>query len=259
VQVYYPRLDTLGVRYGFEAPPVRFEVRRDSVENALIVTLHAGQPGLRFRYFDPSDPYAPREYDGGLTLFGSGTVRAFAEATAGRHADGVLRSDTLALRYDLHAGVDASVAIGQRFSSAYGAGGAEAMSDGLRGTDDFRDGRWQGYEATDVEVTLDLGTERVISELSAGFLQYQPAWIFMPRSVTFSLSRDGRSFTDVFTMENESSDREENAFTRDFGVPVGGAFARYVRLHAKTIGVCPDWHPGAGGKAWIFIDEFIVR
>jgi len=24
-------------------------------------------------------------------------------------------------------------------------------------------------------------------------------------------------------------------------------------------GTCPDWHKGAGGKAWIFADEIIVR
>ncbi|MBE0643345.1 MAG: family 20 glycosylhydrolase [Bacteroidetes bacterium] len=259
VQNYYPRLDTLGVRYGFEAAPVRFDIRRDSAQNALIVALSAGQPGLRFRYFDPSDPFTERQYDGSITLYGTGTLRAFAEAADERRAGGTLRSDTLDLRYDLHAGVGAAVTLGQRFSASYSAGGADAMADGLRGTDNFRDGRWQGYEAKDVEITLDLGSERFISELSAGFLQYQPAWIFMPRSVTFSISRDGTSFTDVFTMENDESDREENAFTREFGVPVGGQSARYVRLRAKTIGTCPDWHPGAGGKAWIFIDEFVVR
>ena len=35
--------------------------------------------------------------------------------------------------------------------------------------------------------------------------------------------------------------------------------ARYVRVVAKNIGTIPDWHPGAGGKAWIFADEIIVE
>jgi hypothetical protein len=35
--------------------------------------------------------------------------------------------------------------------------------------------------------------------------------------------------------------------------------ARYVRVRAKNVGVCPAWHPGAGGKAWIFVDEIIVE
>jgi hexosaminidase len=35
--------------------------------------------------------------------------------------------------------------------------------------------------------------------------------------------------------------------------------ARYVRFSARSIGTCPPWHPGAGGKAWLFVDELIVR
>ena len=35
--------------------------------------------------------------------------------------------------------------------------------------------------------------------------------------------------------------------------------ARYVRMVASTIGVCPDWHVGAGDKAWTFCDEFIIE
>ena len=34
--------------------------------------------------------------------------------------------------------------------------------------------------------------------------------------------------------------------------------ARYVRVVAKNFGVCPDWHLGKGGNAWIFADEIEV-
>ena len=35
--------------------------------------------------------------------------------------------------------------------------------------------------------------------------------------------------------------------------------ARYVKIAAKNLGVCPAWHPGAGGKAWLFMDEIIIN
>jgi hypothetical protein len=28
---------------------------------------------------------------------------------------------------------------------------------------------------------------------------------------------------------------------------------------AKTIGTCPEGHVGAGQKAWIFCDEFVIE
>ena len=34
---------------------------------------------------------------------------------------------------------------------------------------------------------------------------------------------------------------------------------RYIKTHAKNLGTCPVWHPGAGGKAWILVDETIVE
>lgn len=259
VDAFYPRLDSLGVRYGFEAPAVRFEVRHDTAARAFRVGLHSGQSGLRFRYFDLSDPASPRDYAGPLILRGQGVLRAYAEATDSARAGGTLRSDTLALSFDLHPSVGAGVTLTQRVSDWYTAGGPAALTDGLRGGASHRDGRWQGYEGTDVEVTLDLGEERLVSELSAGFLQHQAAWIFMPRRVAFALSRDGVTYRTISTVENTSEDRDVRQFTTDFRVPLSGLPARYARLRADGIITCPDWHPGAGGKAWIFIDEFIVR
>ena len=44
----------------------------------------------------------------------------------------------------------------------------------------------------------------------------------------------------------------------DFAARLNGVKARYLKVVAKSIGVCPPGHPGAGGKAWIFADEIIV-
>jgi hypothetical protein len=33
----------------------------------------------------------------------------------------------------------------------------------------------------------------------------------------------------------------------------------YIRIHAKNIAVCPEWHKGAGGKAWLFVDEIMIN
>jgi hypothetical protein len=34
--------------------------------------------------------------------------------------------------------------------------------------------------------------------------------------------------------------------------------ARYDKIFAKSIIICPDRHKGAGGKAWLFGDEIVV-
>jgi hypothetical protein len=35
--------------------------------------------------------------------------------------------------------------------------------------------------------------------------------------------------------------------------------ARYIRIEAKNVGICPPWHKGSGGKAWLFVDEVEVN
>ena len=34
---------------------------------------------------------------------------------------------------------------------------------------------------------------------------------------------------------------------------------QYVKVIAKNIGLCPEWHKGAGNKSWIFADEIIIE
>jgi hypothetical protein len=46
---------------------------------------------------------------------------------------------------------------------------------------------------------------------------------------------------------------------KEFAAKVSYVFARYIRVSAKNIGVCPEWHAGAGGKTWLFVDEVIVK
>ena len=31
--------------------------------------------------------------------------------------------------------------------------------------------------------------------------------------------------------------------------------AKHVKIKALNYGVCPDWHPAAGSKSWLFVDE----
>ena len=70
-----------------------------------------------------------------------------------------------------------------------------ALTDGLRGSDDFKDGRWQGYQGQDVEVIIDLKQQTEIHRISMGFLQSSYSWILMPSRVQYWISDDGREYT----------------------------------------------------------------
>src|SRR6266850_3983367 len=136
--------------------------------------------------------------------------------------------------------------------------------DGIRGTTNWSGGGWQGYQGQDLVAVIDLGKIQNISKLGAGFLQDVGSWIWMPRSVDFETSLDGRSFVPAVTISNDVPDGSDGSGTagaviKEFVKSVALQKARYVRIRAHNFGKIPAWHPGKGGDAWIFADEIIVE
>jgi hypothetical protein len=151
--------------------------------------------------------------------------------------------------------IGGTVTPGTEYSPRYTGGGKSAVIDGIRGSYEFTDGRWQGYEGNDFMATIDLGKPRPVSKIWAGFLQQHGSWIFMPQRVEFFVSTDGLEFTRVAIINNSLGEKDEGVTIRDFKAAFKKKKVRYIRILAVNRGVCPDWHAGAGQKAWIFIDE----
>ena len=157
-----------------------------------------------------------------------------------------------------HKAVNRPVTIKNQYSEKYSAGGDNGVVNGIRGTIDFHDGNWQGYEGVDFEAIIDLGETTVLSEISSSFLQNQSAWIFFPTEVEFEISTNGFDFSSVKRVHYKtkiSPSHEVINFSHVFSQEK----ARFVKVKAKNITICPDWHPGAGGEAWIFLDEIVVK
>lgn len=151
-----------------------------------------------------------------------------------------------------------TITIENRYDSQYEAGGDIALIDLQRGSDNFRTGTWQGYHGIDLIATVDLGSKQNINRLAGSFLQDQKSWIFMPTQVEFFISDNGKDFKSIGTVKNQVPVDKEEAVIQELELRKS-VEARYVRMFAKTIGVCPEWHLGAGEPAWIFCDELIIE
>ena len=151
-----------------------------------------------------------------------------------------------------------SVKLENRYNEQYEAGGHKALIDHLRGGENFRTGSWQGYYGVDLIATVDLGVTKRINRLAGSFLQEVYSWIWMPKEVEYFVSEDGKNFVSVGKVKNDVPEDADGAVIREMEVRTR-TDARYVKMVAKTIGTCPDWHVGAGEKAWIFCDEFVIE
>ncbi len=157
----------------------------------------------------------------------------------------------------VHRGVGKSVSLATRFSDYYTAGGEGGLVDGQRGTLDHYDGAWQGYSGDDLVATVDLGESVSVSEIGVSFLQKQAAWIFYPKRVIIEVSRNGNSYETVkeVTIETAGSLAHE---IKEVIAPTQSD-VQFVRITAENVSVCPEWHPGAGGDAWVFVDEIVIE
>ncbi len=190
------------------------------------------------------------EYTGPFTIDKTTDIKAYATV------DG--RKSTVSLGSFKKIEAGRNIKIKYPYSNQYEAGGDIALIDLQRGNDNFRVGMWQGYYGVDLDATVNLGEMTDIHRLAGSFLQDQKSWIFMPTQVEFFVSNDGKNFKSVGVVENEIEPEEEDAIIQELDIRKD-LKARYVRMVATTIGLCPDWHVGAGEKAWIFCDEIVIE
>ena len=146
-----------------------------------------------------------------------------------------------------------------KYDSQYPGGGNDALIDGVRGTTNFNSVAWQGFEGKDLVAVVDLGQIQRVSKLGAGFLQDANSWIMMPSVVSFEVSTDGKNFVQVLSIPNDVSPQNYEAMIKDFTGTIAPRTVRYVRMRAQNFGKLPNWHPSAGGDAWIFADEILIE
>lgn len=152
-----------------------------------------------------------------------------------------------------------TINIKSKYNPQYHAGGSEGLLDGIFGSENWRKGDWQGYQSQDFEAIIDRQTSSPVSSISANFLQDQRSWILMPTQVEFYVSNDNVNFELVDTISNDVDYKIDKNILKSFDSNKKVASARYVKVIAKNFGKLPEWHQGAGGDAFIFIDEITIK
>ncbi|TAE50161.1 MAG: beta-N-acetylhexosaminidase [Bacteroidetes bacterium] len=137
--------------------------------------------------------------------------------------------------------------------------GPYALVDGVRGSLSLIGDVYTGFEGSDADIVIDLGELTPVKTISVSFLHKPSDWIFMPAEVRFSVSADGKSYTNLGERPNpDAAEEGSDTQLRISSVTVEPVEARYVRVTARSIGKLPAWHAGAGNKGWLFADEIVV-
>jgi len=107
-------------------------------------------------------------------------------------------------------------------------------------------------------VIIDLGKTIKAKTISSNFLSDNNNWIFLPKQVTVEISEDGITYKSAGEWNLKSGVEIKDAVIQPV-VFQAKSKVRYLKLKALNQGICPEWHPGAGNKCWLFVDEIIIE
>ncbi len=262
VQKHYAYLDQKGVDYGYETDPVKLN---NSVEEdgSLSIELEAGHRDAIIYYSIDGESIPELDAAGNAVgteytdpIKSKGPIQLKAQAYLKGEKFGELIEKEFV--YDLAIGKIPTYK--NEYSPNYkGNNGRVSLTDGYRGGTDYKDG-WQGFQKNNLEIILDLGELTTISSINSSYLQYNNSWIFLPTEVSYALSKDGKEFEDAIVLKNETDPRKRGKFIQDFQLDLKEKQSvRYIKVIARNIEECPDWHEASGSEAWLFVDEVMVN
>ena len=248
VQKHYPKLEEMGVNYGYESVPITSKVEWEG--DVFLFHLFAGSPDMKIEYNINEEGWLP--YETPFSISESATIAAKGFKNSNNYG-------AFEQKVFITSSTSKTVEYKSPHHDNYPGQGKGNLTDGLIGsTDNFRDGFWQGFWGEDVEVVVDLGTEQAFSEIRTGFFQYYLSWIMLPKQVEYAISNDGENFETIYAEQNKISPQKEGTFRYDY-VCNSEQTARYIRVKAENYGILPEWHPAAGSPSWIFVDEVLIQ
>lgn len=150
-------------------------------------------------------------------------------------------------------------------NEAYLGNGLQTLIDGEKGGTNFRDGKWLGF--SDSIITLEFEMQDKITSLGGIGLDNPSSWIFLPQKMElYAISSKGKSYRlkeTVWPIGNEVGSRniylnflDKKKLSWKAKRKLCRATSLRLVLYPATI---PTGHPGAGQKAWVFLDEIIAN
>ncbi len=144
----------------------------------------------------------------------------------------------------------------------YGKNADIALMDGKKGTPGDYYNDWLGFSGDDMEATIELAEPIDIKTVKIGVCVEPNDWVVWPKSAWVSFSTDGKTFTDWQRAEFPVYDRPDKMAGHgrvEARARVSAKNVKYLRVKIENQGVLPEWHPGAGEKAWIMVDEVTIE
>lgn len=136
-------------------------------------------------------------------------------------------------------------------SQSYPGVGAQTLVSNTLASLDFTDNQWLGYDTTAI-ADLKFRDKKLIKKMSVSYLVDTKSWIFPPEKISVIINE-----TDSISVAIPQLENGDNKKLKAIEIPINKTVENLkIEILNTTI---PDWHPGSGTKAWLFMDEWIFN
>lgn len=240
-------------------PVPYFEQENRVFESTLNLSL--AQPLMDRMYeiyytLDGKDPKGKKaiKYERKFTINQSTTVKAVVYQPELKLYGEVISNDFILKEKGV------SIELLSEYANQYASEGKTALIDGIRGSEEYRTGDWQGYFATDLKSIVSFEAPRKLTTIGISCLQDTKSWIFPPKEVQFTIHyEDGTSEVKTSKLTEVNPEQLELKKIHEFNVAPSAKKVTSIEITAVNFGKCPEWHLGTGNDTWIFADEIVFE
>lgn len=142
-------------------------------------------------------------------------------------------------------------------AAKYAGKGAATLYDRDKGHEQLTSGQWLGFEGQDLEYTVVFRKKVTLRQLMLSTLSAPGSWVLPPAAVELwaDTGKKGAFEKVAFFELPPARETEGGIRERLFFLDFKPLKARRVRIVARNAGPLPEWHPGKGKPAWLFVDE----
>lgn len=245
--------DGSGISYQLNAPSIKQDkiFFSDSLKIEIKHPIHTTE--LRYT-LDGSEPdsLTSEIYDSPIWMHTSGKlhVRAFAQDWIGSPSSNTvyMKSGLSPQEYELLSPPN----------ERYKAQGARTLFDQVKGKNNHTSGEWLGYQDRDLTVEFSGAELQHIQSIGLSMLYHEGAYIFPPTRVQI-LAKSQGNWNLLVDDQPQTSTSIQEIRSELLLYPVENKSYDQLKIIVTPIKSLPSWHPGAGAKGWVFMDEVLLN
>lgn len=218
-----------------------------NIHKGIVEWQLSSRPGSKIKYLIPNDSIV-YDYQQPIPISQSGKYSAWMTDSTNRKISSMISNE-----FHVNKATGKNIMLKNKPHKSYANGGADALVDGIQNTMGMqKSSQFLGFWGPDLESVIDLKDTIKINSISIHAFEQAASWIYAPSAVRFYWSNDGKTFQ---KLDGEISKTGKRNLIYEMHSSMQ---ARYIKVEARNFGIIPDQMPGAGNKAWLFVDEIVI-